>query len=123
MASTTKKPEPGPEDDGQAAAAADTAADPEPSPEAGPVVLEYLDETPRTYLFPGRAPQSAERGDVCELPYDPADGRWGPTKRKPTRLHDAHPDEAEKRSARQSEARAAIHARAAEQAAAAAGEA
>lgn len=91
----------------QAAAAPSTAG-----------AYEYVDETPRTYLFPG-APQSAEKGDVCPLPYDPGDGRWKPSKAKVTRLPDNDPEQAAKNAAKQAEARAQVH----QQAAAAAGEA
>jgi len=70
-----------------------TAAAPEPD---GPVhvlpegagVYEFAGTTPKTYLFPGFPPQSAVRGDVCALPYDPGDGQWQPTKKKVTRLDD-----------------------------------
>lgn len=107
-----------------------------PAPEAAPDapmpppstagVYEYVDLTPRTYLFEG-APQSAEFGDVCPLPYDPGDGRWQPSKKKVTRLPDNHPDQLEATSKAQSKVRAQVHADAAqalaEQAAAAAGRA
>lgn len=79
---------------------------------------EYVDLTQKTYLFPG-APQTAEFGDVCPLPYDPGDGCWKRTKKQVTRLPDNDPEQAAKNAARQAEARAEIH----EQAAAAAGKA
>lgn len=116
MASQPKTP-PEPESQGDAPAEiADTA------PPAS-FVGEYVDDTPRTYQFPGSGPQTAERGDVCELPHDPADGRWKPSTRKLTRLRDNHPDQAAITSAKQAAARAEIHRLAAEQDAAASGKA
>lgn len=85
-------------------------------------VYEYVDLTPRTYLFPG-APQSAEFGDVCPLPYDPGDGNWRPSKKKVTRDPDNDPAQAAKNAQAQTKARADVLAKADEQAADAAGEA
>lgn len=107
---TPRKPDPADEPEDQA------AAEQRPVQGERKFVGEYLDETPRTYQFDGAPPQSAEKGDVCELPHDPGDGRWAPSKAKPTRLPDNHPDQMEITSARQAKARRKAH----EQAAAAA---
>lgn len=80
-------------------------------------VYEYVDLTPRTYHFDAAPPQTAEYGDVCPLPYDPADGRWQPSKKKVTRLPD--PEQA----AADTEAQRKAAAKAAEQDAAASGKA
>lgn len=85
-------------------------------------VYEYVDLTPLTYQFPG-APLTPRFGDVCDLPYDPADGRWKPSKAKVTRRADNDPEQAEKNAAEQSAARAKVHQQAAEQDAAASGRA
>lgn len=68
------------------------APEPAPQPPAAPPstagVYEYVDLTARTYHFDGAPPQTAQFGDVCALPHDPADGRWQPSKKKVTRLAD-----------------------------------
>ena len=86
-------------------------------------VYQYLDEIPRTYTFHDGTVITPQRGDVCALPYDPGDGRWQPSKAKPTRLPDNDPKQAAKNAAEQAEARAQVLAKANEQAAAAAGKA
>jgi hypothetical protein len=93
---------------------------PEPAPpQSAPAapstagVYEYVDDTPHTYFFPG-APQSAQKGDVCDLPYDPKDGHWQPSKKKVTRLPDNDPQQAAKTAAQQSAERARVLAQAAE---------
>lgn len=112
--SSTKTP---PEPDAETPTTASVAAEPDPAP-GKQVVAEYVDETPRTYLWPD-GPQTAELGDVCVLPDGFADdGRWKPTAKKPTRLRDNHPKQAEVTSERQAEARRKAH----EQAAGAAGQ-
>ncbi len=79
------------------AAAPPAAAPPAPEPAPAvplpdvPVVAEYVAESGRTYHFPG-APQTAVLGDVCQLPYLPADGCWKPSSGPVTRLPDNHPD-------------------------------
>jgi len=80
------------------------APDAAPSP-SRPLVRQYLDETPRTYCFTGGTVVTPQRGDVCEIPYDPGDGRWGETKAKVTRLSDNDPKQAEKNAAAQAETR------------------
>jgi hypothetical protein len=111
--STKTPPEPAPDE----TSPADAAPAPDPAP-AKQVIAEYLDETPRTYLWPD-GPQTAERGDVCVLPDGWAnDGRWRPFKGVISRLRDNHPDQATKTSERQAEARRKAH----EQAAGAAGQ-
>lgn len=77
-------------------------------------VYEYVDETQRTYHFDGAPPQTAEKGDVCELPYDPRDGRWQPSKKKVTRLPDNDPEQAAKTAAAQSKERSRVLAEAAQ---------
>lgn len=94
-----------------------------PAPETAPAspaappstagVYEYVDETPRTYQFDGAPPQSARKGDVCDLPCDPGDGRWQPTKKKVTRLPDNDPEQAAKTAKAQAEERANVLAEAA----------
>lgn len=79
------------------------AADP-----GGAGVYQYLDETPRAYCFANGTVITPRRGDVCAIPYDPHDGRWTPSKAKPTRLPDNHPDQAAKNAAEQADARAAV---------------
>lgn len=86
------------------------------APAAKGVVGEYLEETPRTYLWPD-GPQTVERGDVVTLPDgQKAEGAFGASSKKPTRLRDNHPDQAAITSAAQSKARAELHARLAEEA-------
>jgi len=77
-------------------------------------VFEYLDEMPRVYQFWDGTVITPSRGDVCRLPYDPLDGRWQPSKKKPNRAPDNHPDQAAIASAAQSEARDRVHAAAAQ---------
>jgi hypothetical protein len=93
---------------------------PEPAPpQSAPAapstagVYEYVDLTPKTYLFPD-GPQTAEKGDVCDLPYDPGDRCWQSTKKKVTRLRDNDPEQAAKTAAQQSAERARVLAQAAE---------
>ena len=100
---------------------------PEQAPEAPAApstagVFEYVGTVQRTYLFPG-APQTAETGNVCPLPYDPGDGCWQPSKKKVTRLPDNDPEQAAKNAKRRSDARDEVHQQAAKQAAGAAVEA
>jgi hypothetical protein len=78
-------------------------------------VFEYVDEVPSTTLFQGFPPQSAGRGDVCLLPYDPQLPRWERSTRAVNRQPDTHPDEVEATSAAQSEARVEVHAAVLEQ--------
>jgi len=80
---------------------------PEPTRE-GPLVRQYLDDIPRTYTFHDGTVITPQCGDVCEIPYDPGDKRWGPTKAKVTRLPDNHPDQAAKTAAAQAESRAEV---------------
>lgn len=56
-------------------------------------VYEYVDETPHTYCFHDGTVITPQRGDVCPIPYDPGDGRWTPSKKKPNRLPDNHPQQ------------------------------
>lgn len=113
MATQSPPPDaPAPEQAPQAPAAASTAG-----------AYEYVGEQEHTYLFPGYGPQTAERGDVCPLPYDPGDGRWQPSKAKVTRLPDNDPQQGAKNGAEQAQARAEVLAKANEQAATAAGKA
>lgn len=49
---------------------------------------EYVAEVPATYLPEGYPPQTAQRGDVCRLPFTPTDGRWRRTDAAVTRLPD-----------------------------------
>lgn len=65
----------------------------EDAPPGGGGVYEYLDETSRTYQFADGTVITPQRGDVCSIPYDPGDGRWGKSKAKPTRLPDNHKDQ------------------------------
>jgi len=88
-------------------AAADSLPTTMPDP-AGPLVRQYLDETPHTYTFHDGTVITPERGDVCEIPYDPGDRRWGVTKAKVTRLPDNHKDQILKTAAAQAEARAGV---------------
>jgi len=89
-----------------------TSTDPAPAAEApadaapaGPLVRQYLDDTPRTYCFTDGTVITPSRGDVCEISYDPGDGRWGETKAKVTRLADNDPKQAEKTAAAQAKER------------------
>lgn len=96
-------------------AAPDQPAEHDTPPGPRRTVGEYLDETPRTYLWPD-GPQSVERGDVVALPDGwKQDGRFGPTSKKPTRLRDNHPDQRAATAERQTRQRAAVHARLAEE--------
>lgn len=76
----------------------------EPAPQA----YRYVGTQPRTYLFPGAGPQSAQFGDVCPLPYDPGDGNWLKTGAAVTRLPDNHPDQVAKDQAANDTARARL---------------
>lgn len=90
--------------------AAPPAAEEAPPSAPKVVTAEYLDETPRTYLWPD-GPQTVERGDVVTLPDGfQDDGRWSQTSKKPTRLRDNHPNQAAITSAAQSKARTELHA-------------
>ena len=72
-------------------------------------VYQYLDETPRTYCFTDGTVITPQRGDVRPIPYDPGDGRWKPSKAKPTRLPDNDEKQAVKNAAEQAEQRAQAH--------------
>lgn len=87
---------------------ADTSADAAPAAGGAAGVYQYVDETPRTYCFTNGLTITPSRGDVCAIPYDPGDGRWTPSKAKPTRLPDNHPDQAAKNAARQAAERAEV---------------
>lgn len=82
---------------------AEASAAPAPAGSGG--VYEYLDEIPRTYQFHDGTVITPNQGDVCALPYDPADGRWKPSKAKPTRLPDNDEKQAEKNAAVQAAVR------------------
>lgn len=90
-------------------------ATPPPPKDGKPAVGEYLDETPRTYLWPD-GPQTVELGDIVALPDGwENDGRFGSTSKKVSRLRDNDPDQFQATSERQSKARAELHARLAKQ--------
>lgn len=84
-----------PTPDADAPEQAPAASDAQAAPPSTAGVYEYTDLIGRTYQFPD-GPQSAEYGDVCQLPYDPADGRWQASKKKPTRTRDNDPEQAAK---------------------------
>jgi len=85
---------------------ADTAADaPAPATKGDGGVYQYLDEIPRTYCFTDGTVITPRAGDVCEIPYDPGDKRWKPSKAKVTRLADNDPKQAEKTAAAQAKER------------------
>lgn len=72
-------------------------------------VYQYLDEIPHKYCFHNGLVITPRLGDVCEIPYDPGDKRWKPSKAKVTRLPDNHPDQAVKDAAEQAEQRTEAH--------------
>ncbi len=76
-------------------------------------VFEYVGTQQRTYLPAGQPPQTAVLGDVCQLGFTPTDGNWIPSRKKPTRLPDNHPDQMEIASDAQAEARITAHLQAA----------
>lgn len=92
--------------------AAPEAPPPQPAGTAG--VYQYLDEIPRTYQFHDGTVITPRQGDVCALPYDPADGRWKRSKATVTRLSDNDEKQAVKNAAEQAEQRTEVHKAAAE---------
>lgn len=104
MATST---DPAPPADAQPAPAVPETPAPQSADAAG--VYQYLDETPRTYCFTDGTVITPQRGDVCPIPYDPGDGRWKPSKAKPTRLPDNDEKQAVKNAAEQAEQRTEVH--------------
>ena len=88
---------------------ADAPTAPASPPKGAGGVYQYLDEIPRTYCFTTGLVITPSQGDVCEIPYDPADGRWKRSKATVTRLPDNHPDQAAKDAAEQAAERAQVH--------------
>lgn len=93
---------------------ADTPPDAHAAPKGTAGAYQYLDEIPRTYCFTDGTVYTPNKGDVCDLPYDPGDGRWQPSKAKVTRLPDNHPEQTAKNAAAQAAERARVLAAAAE---------
>lgn len=88
---------------------ADAPTAPAPPSKDGAGVYQYLDEIPRTYSFTTGLTITPRQGDVCEIPYDPADGRWKRSRATVTRLPDNDEEQAARNAAEQAEQRAQVH--------------